>query len=143
MSGRITSYYYRLNEEIGEFINITPPELAPNRVVHGLFYHNGIDYTDVEYLTSSTYGFKKMKGLLTQTDNHTSPMTPLNQIHARVVGFGRVVYNKDRLLIVTFPHKEYAKQEGSDTYTVAAQYPPKLFTVNTDNDFVELATCSQ
>ncbi|PID46650.1 MAG: hypothetical protein CSB47_02800, partial [Proteobacteria bacterium] len=137
---RLPLYHFRLNEETGAFIDVSPPRLAPSQLVNGLFSHNGIDYVDVEYRENI---LKPLQNLLIQTDHTTTPATPLNQIHAFVVGFGRVVYNKDRLLIITKGHKEYAKQEGSDTYTVAAQYPPKLFTVNTDNDFVELATCSQ
>lgn len=127
--------YLRLTDE-NELITVASKRERISNVA-SVFYHNGLDYAST-LAFGPVNGVITVKSILSQTDHYSDPETVINQFPAIVE---RAVVSHDRLLVVTRPHEDYTRMEGSDEHEMSTHYPAKLFTVNTRNEFIELATC--
>lgn len=130
------SHFVKINNNGDGFIRIATRLEGVSEVAMA-FSHNGLDYASTSTFGSDN-GVITVRNILSQANHYSDPETVINQFPAIVE---RAVVSHDRLLVVTRPHEDYTILEGSDEHEMSTQYPAKLFTVNTKNEFVELATC--
>lgn len=127
-SGILENKYLRLDENRREIIKVAAETIANNvdQTIPSIFYKDGIDY------------ITKYSDIISRTTSLIQQNSDGDVLSRRPANVDKAIINEGRLLFTTIEHTD---RIGEVSGFVETTYPAKLFTVNANQEIIELAVC--